>query len=223
MKKKDIVEIFLRDADASDIIQAAEAHGMRLVPIAANNPYHDAFAKTGDPLWAIAIELARSASVVLMPRGVAHGEHMGPLGARSFTITLKATFLNERERDDGQLEKWHWFHGGPVTRIMLSAYKEWLFADVATELGLNELLLKLPEAIGGEQEDRHFRGVLQTLGLVLRHGRADRNDRKPRSVPGRKDAAILLALRFDAGESVQPRPSLSRSADRFGCGDAAAG
>jgi AraC family transcriptional regulator len=98
------------------------------------------------------IESARSASVVLMPRGVAHGEHMGPLGAQSFTITLKAPFLKERSRDQGQLENWRWFHGGPVARIMFSAYKEWLLADAATELGLNELLLKLSEAIGGAQE-----------------------------------------------------------------------
>ena len=97
-------------------------------------------------------ESARSASVVLMPRGVAHGECMGPIGARSVTITLKAPFLDVGARGQHQLEKWRWFHGGPVARIMLRAYQECLLADTLTELGLGELLHALPGAIGGERD-----------------------------------------------------------------------
>jgi AraC family transcriptional regulator len=97
-------------------------------------------------------ELAQSASVVVMPSGVAHGEHMGPLGARSVTMTLKAPFLNERARGQHQLANWHWFHGGPVARKMLRAYQEWLLADAEAELGLCEFLLQLPEAIAGQPD-----------------------------------------------------------------------
>ena len=97
-------------------------------------------------------ELARSASVVLMPRGVAHGECMGSIGARSVTVTLKASFFDAGMHGQHQLEQWRWFHGGPVARIMLRAYRECLLADAGTELGLGELLLELPAAIGGERD-----------------------------------------------------------------------
>jgi AraC family transcriptional regulator len=97
-------------------------------------------------------ELAKSASLVVMPRGVAHGECIGPLGARSVTVTLKAPFLEEGPRSRCPLEKWRWFHGGPVARIMLRAYQECLLEDVGLELGLCELLAELPTAIAGERD-----------------------------------------------------------------------
>jgi AraC family transcriptional regulator len=96
--------------------------------------------------------LARSASVVVMPRGVSHAERMGPLGARSITIVLRSPFLEESSCDSRQLKTWKWFHGGGVARIMLRAYQEWLLADAAAEFGLSELLVTLPEAIDGERD-----------------------------------------------------------------------
>src|SRR5262245_36623533 len=95
---------------------------------------------------------ARSAGVVGRPRGVTHGECIGPHGARSVTVALTAPFLDERMRGHRQLERWRWFHGGPVARIMLRGYQECLLADAATDLGLSELLLELPRAIGGEPD-----------------------------------------------------------------------
>jgi AraC family transcriptional regulator len=97
-------------------------------------------------------EIARSASVVVMPRGVAHGEQMGSSGARSITITLNEPFVNERAEGQDPFENWRWFHGGPVARILLRAYQECLLVDTATELGLAELLFALPHAISGERD-----------------------------------------------------------------------
>jgi AraC family transcriptional regulator len=99
-------------------------------------------------------EVAQSASVVVMPRGVAHCEHIGPLGTRSITITLKSPFSNPAARGARPLEKWQWFHGGPVARLMLQACREWLLADDLTELAMYELLLQFPEAINGERNER---------------------------------------------------------------------
>src|SRR5262249_22137577 len=89
------------------------------------------------------VEMARSASVVVMPRGVMHNECMGHLGARSLTVALRSSFFREVPRSEQQLGEWRWFHGGPVARLMFRAYKECLLADGVTELGLNEQLLEL--------------------------------------------------------------------------------
>src|SRR5262249_15904278 len=56
------------------------------------------------------VELARSASVVVMPRGVAHDECLGALGARSVTLTLKRTFLEKAAVGRLALAQWRWFH-----------------------------------------------------------------------------------------------------------------
>src|SRR5262245_26386220 len=97
-------------------------------------------------------EVARSASVVVMPRGVPHAECMGPLGARSVTVNLKARFLRGAECAQRELERWRWFHSGPVARIMLRLYQEWLVADAAAELGLGDRLVELPVTISGQRD-----------------------------------------------------------------------
>src|SRR5262245_53348371 len=97
-------------------------------------------------------EVARSASVVVMPRGVAHAECMGPLGARSVTVNFKARFLCDAERSQRELERWRWFHCGPVARLMLQVHQEWLLADAAAELGVCERLVELPEIIRGQRD-----------------------------------------------------------------------
>jgi AraC family transcriptional regulator len=97
-------------------------------------------------------ELARSGSVVVMPRGVTHDERFGTLGARSVTVTLKSSFFRETERGEHQLGPWRWFHGGTVARIMLRLYEEHLLEGSAAELGLCERLIQLAEAIGCERD-----------------------------------------------------------------------
>jgi len=97
-------------------------------------------------------EVARSASVVVMPRGVPHAECMGPLGARSVTLNLKARFFCGAEHGQRELERWRWFHCGQVARIMLRVYREWLLADAAAELGVCERLMELPEIIRGQRD-----------------------------------------------------------------------
>jgi AraC family transcriptional regulator len=48
-----------------------------------------------------------------------------------------------------RLHQWRWFHGGPVARIMLRAYRECLLADPGADLGLSELLLETVQVIDG--------------------------------------------------------------------------
>src|SRR5262245_44102619 len=45
-------------------------------------------------------ELARSASVVVMPHDVTHEEAFGPLGARSVTVALKPSFFSQIARTE---------------------------------------------------------------------------------------------------------------------------
>src|SRR5262245_12235435 len=97
-------------------------------------------------------EVARSASVVVMPRGVPHAECMGPLGVRSVTVNVRARYLCGAERAKRELQRWRWFHSGPVARIMLRVYQEWRLADAAAELGLCERLVELPETISGQRD-----------------------------------------------------------------------
>ena len=98
------------------------------------------------------VELARSASVVVMPRGVVHGECIGAPGARSVTVTLKRTLLEKAAGGRLALARWRWFHGGRVARLMFGAYREYLRADAETELGLSEFLFASLGAIEGERD-----------------------------------------------------------------------
>jgi hypothetical protein len=61
MTSKDIVEIFLRDADLADLCRAANALGMRVVE---ENEYRRSLETTKDPIWAVAAELARIADAM---------------------------------------------------------------------------------------------------------------------------------------------------------------
>lgn len=121
------------------------------------------------------VELASSASVVVMPSGITHGEHIGPFGARSVTIALKPAFLEKMAGGQQQLGEWRWFHGGPVTQLMLSVYREHLLADEQTGLGLCELFLELLGVISREhkRDDRTTPRCLR-VALELLHTR-DRN------------------------------------------------
>jgi AraC family transcriptional regulator len=97
-------------------------------------------------------QCARSASVVVMPSGVTHGERMGPSGARSLIVALKPSFLSELPPVRHCLDRWRWFHGGAAARFMLRAYREYLLADEMTPCGLCELLLELLGVIAGDPE-----------------------------------------------------------------------
>jgi AraC family transcriptional regulator len=119
-------------------------------------------------------EFAQSASVVVMPSGVAHGERMGPIGARSLIVALKPSFLSELPPVRHGLDRWRWFHGGPVTRLMLRAYQEYLLADEMTPCGLCELLLDLFGVIAGDPERSTGMGprcVAAAVDLLRTRGR----------------------------------------------------
>jgi len=112
------------------------------------------------------VEQACSASVVVMPEGITHSECIGPIGARSLTVALKPSFLEEVAGGRQQLGEWRWFHGGPVTRLMLSVYREHLLADEQTGFGLCELLCELFRVISREH-DRDERATPRCLRVAL--------------------------------------------------------
>ena len=95
-------------------------------------------------------EVARSASVVVMPSGLVHAECFGPLGARSMTVTLKTLFMNEMSQLKRHFEPWRWFHAGEMARIMLGLYREHVLEGSLAAMGLYEMLVKLADAMGGE-------------------------------------------------------------------------
>jgi AraC family transcriptional regulator len=111
-------------------------------------------------------ETARSASVVVMPRGVTHGECFGPFGARSMTVTLKPRFFREFDAIDLHLSRWRWFHGGSVARIMLRICREHFLDGIAAELGLSELLIELADEIAA-QRDCHLTSPRRCVSAAL--------------------------------------------------------
>lgn len=95
--------------------------------------------------------LARSSSVVVMPTGVEHTNRIGPGGLGCLVVALKSSFLATLLPARHRPDRWQWFHGGPVARLMLRAYRECLLADEMSPCGLCENLLELFSAIAGER------------------------------------------------------------------------
>src|SRR5262245_7533290 len=141
----------------------SHAHDFTYVSLVLRGGFEERVGRSG--------ELARSASVVVMPRGVTHEECFGPLGARSVTVTLKASFLKEVARLGRPFEPWRWFHGGPVARIMLRLYREDLLDGSAAELGLSEMLVELAVSIGCEGS-RAVRSTRRCVNAALERLRA---------------------------------------------------
>lgn len=81
-------------------------------------------------------DVARSASAVMTPAGVAHANRIAPTGARAMVVTFaQATSLRGLRV----------LHGGDSVRILLRLYRAYRLAEVDT---MRELLLAFGDSIG---------------------------------------------------------------------------
>jgi AraC family transcriptional regulator len=171
-------------------------------------------------------ECARSASVVCMPSGVAHGESMGPSGARSLLVALRPAFLSELPAAWHRLDRWRWFHGGPVTRLMLRLYQEYLLADEMTPCGVCERVLGLFEVIAGDPErpiDKRPRCVSAAVELLRTRGTRGARLGEMAAELGKDPAYLARAFRRQMGctmSAYRRRVWVREAADRLASTDA---
>jgi len=147
-------------------------------------------------------EFARSASVVFMPSGVEHAERMGPLGARSLIVAVKPSFLTELPPVWHGLDRWRWFHGGPVARLMFRAYQEYMLADQMAPCGLSESLRELFAVIAGDQERSTGMGsrcVAAAVDLLRTRGRYGARLGEMAADLGKDPAYLARAFRRQMG------------------------
>jgi AraC family transcriptional regulator len=194
----------IRGADFQEfsIAETSYAPGARLAPHDHDFTYLSLVLRGGfEESVGRYTELARSASVVVMPRGVTHSECIGPNGARSVTIALKGRFL-DNESHVRQFERWRWFHCGVVSRTMIRAYREYLLADVGSDCEASDFLLELLGAIGGERDLKlgsSRKCVSDTLAVL--HARGNRGVRLAELATelGKDPAYLARAFRRQMG------------------------
>ena len=78
------------------------------------------------------IDVAESATVVLLPAGLAHSDAIADRGARAMVIT----FL------DHQIPDWRVLQGGPAAKILIRLYRAFRLSGVAEIDTMHELLLE---------------------------------------------------------------------------------
>ena len=93
-------------------------------------------------------EVAQSATVVVMPSGVAHANRIGGEGVRMLLVTLEPTL-----REFAPLPiRWRVLHGGAAARVFLRL-RQTLALPAETELAtIEELLLELLDVVAGTPE-----------------------------------------------------------------------
>jgi AraC family transcriptional regulator len=99
-------------------------------------------------------EVAQSATVVVMPSGVAHANRIGGEGARMLLVTLEPT-LHEFARLP---TRWRVLHGGPAARVFLRIRQTLALPIESERTTIEELLLELVDAVG-EMGERNREGV----------------------------------------------------------------
>lgn len=93
-------------------------------------------------------EVAQSATVVVMPSGVAHANRIGAKGARMLLVTLEPTL-----REFARLPtRWRVLHGGPVARVFLRLRQTLALPLESERTTIEELLLELVDVIAGLPE-----------------------------------------------------------------------
>lgn len=99
-------------------------------------------------------EVAQSATVVVMPSGVAHANRIGGEGARMLLVTLEPTL-----REIARLPtRWRVLHGGPVARVFLRLRQTLALPAESERTTIEELLLELVDVVAGTP-DRVSEGV----------------------------------------------------------------
>ena len=93
-------------------------------------------------------EVAQSATVVVMPSGVAHANRIGGEGARMLLVTLEPTL-----REFARLPtRWRLLHGGPGARVFLRLRQTLALPEQSERATIEELLLELVDVVAGIPE-----------------------------------------------------------------------
>lgn len=93
-------------------------------------------------------EIAQSATVVVMPSGVAHANRIGVEGARMLLVTLEPTL-----REFARLPtRWRLLHGGPGARVFLRLRQTLALPARSEGATIEELLLELVDMVVGIPE-----------------------------------------------------------------------
>jgi AraC family transcriptional regulator len=93
-------------------------------------------------------DVAQSATVVVMPSGVAHANRIGGEGARMLLVTLEPTL-----REFARLPtRWRLLHGGPVARVFLRLRQTLALPAETERATIEELLLELVDLVAGTPE-----------------------------------------------------------------------
>jgi AraC family transcriptional regulator len=99
-------------------------------------------------------DVAQSATVVVMPSGVAHANRIGGEGARIVLVTLERTL-----REFAQLPtRWRLLHGGPGARVFLRLCQTLALPTESERATIEELLLELVDGVA-EIPERLKKGV----------------------------------------------------------------
>jgi AraC-like DNA-binding protein/quercetin dioxygenase-like cupin family protein len=93
-------------------------------------------------------EVAQSATVVVMPSGVAHANRIGGDGARMLLVTLEPT-LRELARLPA---RWRVLRGGPVARVFVRLRQTLALAAESERATIEELLLELVDVVAETRE-----------------------------------------------------------------------
>jgi AraC family transcriptional regulator len=106
-------------------------------------------------------------SVVVKPAGTVHSNRFGPDGARTLVIELPAPPHPGNARASreprGALDRWRWFHGGPVTASALRVYRAFRFGACAQ---VDDLVTELVARIEDELDVRPTPAAPPWLGRV---------------------------------------------------------
>jgi AraC family transcriptional regulator len=113
-------------------------------------------------------EVAQSATVVVMPSGVAHANRIGGEGVRMLLVTLEPT-LREFARLPA---RWRVLHGGPAARVFLRLRQTLALPAESERTTIEELLLELVDVVAGTPER-----VRDCIPPCVRAARTMLNDR----------------------------------------------
>jgi AraC family transcriptional regulator len=116
----------------------AHTHERSYVSLALTGGFDEQVGTRGDRV--------SSASVVVMPAGVAHEDRIGARGNRSLLVTFAPSSREVLEREP---RSWSIVHGGAPARVLLRLYRAFRIGD-GEETTMQELLIELHDALAHE-------------------------------------------------------------------------